>query len=168
MVLGFIDKLGNGFDSNLSKLSAFKTLKILTVAVLLSITYNIAFSFVLEYFTESGLKADELESIPPFKLLLMATILAPLVETFVFQFLLIEIICFFSKSKMLALVVSTILFALTHAYNLNYILFAFIPGFMLGILYLILKNKQKPAFILVCLAHALSNLYSFIHNNVFN
>lgn len=96
-------------------------------------------------------------------------ILAPILETFIFQFLTIEsIIWIFRKMKIpyemiFSIIISGVAFGSSHAYNIYYVLVAILIGLLYGVYYFIARYHQKMnAFLTICIIHSISNLIGFI------
>ena len=97
----------------------------------------------------------------------IALIAAPILETLLFQTLIIETVCkLFKKPRYnfyFAIILSAVAFALNHTYNLQYVIFTFISGLVLSIAYYMARYRKENASIIVILIHFLYNLTSFIH-----
>ncbi|BFM41779.1 hypothetical protein CFS9_04200 [Flavobacterium sp. CFS9] len=98
--------------------------------------------------------------------LVLFVIVGPLLETVLFQYAVIEI----CKSGKMALkyccLLSALVFASTHLYNVFYFLFAFVAGMLLAILY-VKGRSVKNAFLLTLIAHTIYNGIIFIMNVYF-
>lgn len=99
---------------------------------------------------------------------LIAVILAPLVETFLFQYLIFLILDNLKISKKWVILTSALLFALTHNYSLLRIFHAFGGGILFGYTYWLCQLKYRYPFLVVLLMHASYNLYVFLikHNYI--
>lgn len=98
-----------------------------------------------------------------------SVIFGPLIETFIFQFLIIEILLSLKLNKNLILLISTILFSLSHNYNVIYIIAMLFPGLLYSSYYLFLKvEKRKNIFLTIFILHSLSNLIAFILDDILN
>lgn len=93
---------------------------------------------------------------------LFALIVIPLFETFIFQALIIELVCKFIKrprNKLyLALILSALAFAFNHSYSISYFLFTLVGGLILALAYFIGRYRRENAFLLVFIIHSLYNL----------
>jgi membrane protease YdiL (CAAX protease family) len=104
-----------------------------------------------------------------FELIVLACILAPLIETFLFQFAPIEIVLHFNKKlKYIALVLSVLLFALMHYYSLSYMIFGAIMGTICALGYMISRDKKgkKHAYWIVVIMHAIWNTIGIILSSI--
>ena len=100
--------------------------------------------------------------------LLIAVIVVPLLETLLFQSLIIEIICKIikrpRKNICIAVIVSSLAFALNHTYSLSYIIMAFFWGIIFASAYYLGRYRKESAIILVYIIHAVYNLSSSLYN----
>lgn len=91
---------------------------------------------------------------------LVACMITPLVETFLYQYLPINIL---GKSEKLLersyviIIVSAILFGLAHTYDIVYVFRTFIIGLFLAYTYVIYQKKSFSPFLMVCIIHAIQN-----------
>ena len=132
--------------------------------VLLFIVINalnsLSFSALAYSITGSGLRNHSIDNMNATNQFLIAVIVAPIIESLIFQYALIESIrqkiqpvfaCFFSAFA----------FALVHFYSIYYFLFALISGLIFAYLYLLEKSVIK-SFLLVLTAHTLYNLLIYM------
>lgn len=100
--------------------------------------------------------------------LLIAVIVAPLIETLLFQSLIIEIICKIIKRPRrnicIALIASSLAFGFNHTYSLSYFIITFFAGIILALAYYLGRYRKESAIILVFLIHAMYNLSSSLYN----
>lgn len=98
--------------------------------------------------------------------MLVLLLVAPLLETLLFQSLIIELVCKFIKrprnSLYLALILSALAFALNHTYSISYFIFTFVGGLILALAYFAGRYRRENAVLLVFLIHALYNLSTLI------
>ncbi|WP_198675326.1 CPBP family glutamic-type intramembrane protease [Pleomorphovibrio marinus] len=95
-------------------------------------------------------------------------ILAPIIETFTFQFLTTEsLIWIFRKMKIphvmfFSILISGVAFGSSHGYNMNYVLVAILIGLLYGVYYFIARyHHRMNAFLTICIVHSISNLIGF-------
>ncbi|MFK7748785.1 MAG: CPBP family glutamic-type intramembrane protease [Kordia sp.] len=102
------------------------------------------------------------------EIFILSVIIGPLIETFLFQYLIIEILYFFKKIKInTIIIISSITFSLIHYYNLIYILVTFLSGIIYASYYLYLKvEKQKSPFLYIWFLHSLYNFSVFILDDI--
>jgi len=100
--------------------------------------------------------------------LLIAVIVALAIETLLFQSLIIEIICKIikrpRKNICIAVIVSSLAFALNHPYSTSYFLITLGAGMILALAYYLGRYRKESAIILVFLIHSLYNLSSSLYN----
>ena len=98
---------------------------------------------------------------PDEKYLFVAIILGPILETFVFQYVIFKILSLIKLERnwnLLFLIISASLFGLSHCYSLVYVLYATITGVVLAFIYYFYRLHTKKAFWTTALIHALVNL----------
>ncbi|MEH6305631.1 CPBP family intramembrane glutamic endopeptidase [Olivibacter sp. CPCC 100613] len=110
----------------------------------------------------------EKESI--YVIFIISVIVAPIIETFIFQRGVIEIGYRFKLKGRWLVFLSAILFGTAHHYNLVYALIMFFIGLLFAYSYLIIRNRYDTAkaTLFVVLLHAASNLVAFLNNDVFD
>lgn len=118
---------------------------------------------VLGYFdNEFGSLYAFKEGTPEILIFLGLVVIAPIFETLVFQFVVLESLLKIKVSASIALIISTVLFSLFHYYSLTYILYILCSGWILSYYYLALRHQGKyNKVLLVILLHALGNLPVF-------
>jgi uncharacterized protein len=90
-----------------------------------------------------------------------ASILVPVIETFLFQVIIINLVMkctFFKNIKLISILVSAFFFGLSHNYNLAYEINAFISGLILGYAYIFSKRRGDSPFFITAFIHGLKNL----------
>lgn len=93
-------------------------------------------------------------------------IVAPVIETYIFQHGIIILTLRTIKSKrLIAVLLSATGFALTHIYSLPYIIVTFFIGLLYATLYLVFMEKNAEAFWWVTLSHSMYNLCAFVLNS---
>ena len=111
-----------------------------------------------------------LEQLSLAEIFTLTVIIAPLIETFIFQYLIIEFLLRFKKIKVnIIIFVSALAFGCTHYYNFIYVLVMCVIGFVFASYYLYLKIKDiKFPFLYIFSLHALWNFLVFILDDVLN
>ncbi len=131
-----------------------------------SLFFAILFS-ILEIDVMNNTQFDELT---PIALFFGAVIFAPIIETLIFQFAVIEIglrvrenwtelkIHWFIPGLL-----SALLFGLAHQYNWNYTLVTFLMGVILAVMYYYTRKRfgVSLAFLMCVLVHGFNNLVAF-------
>lgn len=124
-----------------------------------SIIYNITLKlFSINYALDNFRFYDS-----PIELIFFAIILAPLLETFLFQFLIFKILLNKNIGHYFIIILSAFIFSLVHYPRNNNIFEAvniFFVGLMLAYAFYIYSIKQASAFWHVVLIHALLNAIS--------
>jgi membrane protease YdiL (CAAX protease family) len=96
---------------------------------------------------------------------ILVVIIAPILETFLNQWLPFKLMQKWSLTKNkygIYILISAIIFGLCHTYSLQYILFAFSVGLILGYTYFFYSKTPKLAFWITTLIHGLRNLTTFL------
>lgn len=100
--------------------------------------------------------------------LLIAVVLAPLLETLLFQSLIIEIICRFikrpRKNIWISVIASSLAFSLNHAYSISYVVITFFAGVILAIAYYLGRYRKEGPIVLIFLIHSIYNLLTSFYN----
>ncbi len=92
-----------------------------------------------------------------FSKLLVTVLFAPILETFIFQHLIIS--AFYSKKNLKFIVfISALLFGLSHFYNLAYVINTFFTGIVLALSYILWNYKKINAFWGTAIIHSLHNM----------
>lgn len=100
----------------------------------------------------------------------IASFFGPLIETLLFQLVIYKIIMFFSFKNynyIIFIVSSSILFGLSHSYNLLTIISGIYSGLILALIFIGFSIKTKYAFFITLLFHSCYNIYAFIINHNF-
>lgn len=144
----------------------------LFIALLTIVFVSYSGSYIIEYIAgEDTLNIDFFNDKSLLYIFIFTVIVGPIIETLIFQFGIIELILLLKKNKffeILAILISSIIFGLTHNYNVYYIIFGVFIGIIFGIIYIVAKRrKDMNAFTIVLIAHAFTNLIAFFHNDVF-
>lgn len=100
--------------------------------------------------------------------LVIAVIAAPLVETLLFQSLIIEIICKIikrpRKNIYIAVITSALAFAFNHTYSISYVIVTFFVGIIYALAYYLGRYRKESPIILVFLLHSMDNLTASLYN----
>ncbi len=103
--------------------------------------------------------------------ILLIVLAAPLFETLIFQFAVIELgsmLLAKYKYKNLALtIISAMLFTASHLINLFYLLHSFTSGLVLACTYFEAKKRDANAIASTFIVHSIFNFLSFFLNQVF-
>jgi hypothetical protein len=139
--------------------------------ILLTLCFNLFLSLSFSYFLKSTGQTIT-ANFTPFenkqKEFFAVVILAPLFETFFFQSLLIDLtlyvwrICTKKESILMAILIPSIFFGLSHNYNYLYVLSTFFIGLIFNTFYLTMKLRNQWPYIQTVILHALYNLCIFL------
>ena len=99
---------------------------------------------------------------------ILMVIIAPLIETLIYQFAIIEIGFRLKFHPLLSIIISALAFGLSHHYNIVYVLITTVSGFIYAYYYTALRPQNYTnRFVLVALLHSLFNLIAFLNNYIF-
>jgi hypothetical protein len=111
---------------------------------------------------------DEIKSLQNERIsfFILVIIVGPLFETTIFQFLIIKLIHkglmkLKVKSMLIPILVSSILFGISHCYNMDYMIIGFFIGLIFATAFAISLKRRENAIIIVFFIHALVNLVPF-------
>ncbi len=115
-----------------------------------------------DYVVNSTVENDGLELVGTLsEKIWLALFIAPIIETLIFSLLSNELFLKLFKNKIIAIVLSSVFFGLTHSYSLAYVFFSFLAGFLLNNYYFIVREKKG-----YLLATLLVFLLHFNHNGI--
>lgn len=99
-------------------------------------------------------------SVPNLEMFIIAVIIAPIIESFIFQLGIIRILqdLLKVKNKKLLILISAIIFAAQHWYSPFYILLMIFPGIIYAYTFLIYDDKEYHPYLMIVVIHALNNL----------
>ena len=144
-----------------------------TIFILKSIFYVIT-SFFAELYDPEITNTNIFEglNLSSVEIFILTVIVGPLIETIIFQYLIIEFLLRFKKIKTnIIILVSALAFGCWHYYNLIYVLVTCVGGFIYASYYLYLKTKETESplpLLYIFSLHALWNFLSFILNDTLN
>ena len=129
------------------------------VLILLNSYFFILLNELFFHFPNSG---NDLENRPFSEKFLIGVVVAPLLETFFAQYLLIKLLRIKIKNQTYLLLLSSLFFASMHYYNWLYVLVTFFSGLALNYYYLEIEKISKYSFLLTAMVHSLYNLYGLL------
>jgi len=139
------DNIVNSFYDKLERNSY--SIPLFLLLLILDISINVLLSVIVGYLNPDLLTSFDPES-PLGEIFFYTVLLGPLFETFVFQYLIINILLFFNFKYGIIVLISSVCFALDHSYNVVYVAFAFISGLFYASYYMYLKSiNYKKAFL---------------------
>lgn len=152
-----------------SKLRSLRTSVFIVVMTLLSVAIVLPFLPIL-YSLEAITGPTAGPSISDKPLIYQfvgGVLLAPVIETLIFQAAPILLLKKYSSLKPGAIIlVSSLFFAVAHHYSISYVLFAFLVGVFLAYSYVLYLKKEASAFWVVTAIHSLRNLFAMVFINV--
>jgi len=93
----------------------------------------------------------------------IGVIFVPLLETLIFQTVIINLVKkAFPKLPIISIIISSVLFGLSHFYSIAYILYTILMGIIFAYSYILSQKKEYNPFLVVFSIHALHNLTTFI------
>lgn len=148
---------------NLKKINTYfselSLLKLMIWAIVANLQISVFFNLIACLFFNNSLNDNVNEFASTKEEFIAVVIIAPVFETLLFQYSLIEL--FIKKTnKLYACLISSLIFALFHLYNLYYFLFAIFTGLIFAYLYITCRKRNR-AIILTMVCHSLYNLIIF-------
>ena len=136
---------------------------LLILFILFNLTITCIFSYIL--FKNANVDSGSPTSmgvLPSPVYFFVAVILVPVVETYIYQHLIIEKVIKVMDSKIIAILISASVFGLMHTYSTPYILKCTINGLSYGIAYVIFKSRNNHPVTSVAIIHAAHNFTGFL------
>ena len=99
------------------------------------------------------------------RMLIVGVIIAPLIETLLYQKIVIDIcdkIKFFYNRKFIGILISAVIFGSIHTYSPQYMLHMFVVGSIWAYAYTVYKDKKKHPYWVVCCIHAINNFIALM------
>ncbi|GAA0695334.1 CPBP family glutamic-type intramembrane protease [Clostridium cadaveris] len=159
----FLDKV----DTFLRNLSTFKFIVTITLSMFLcSYILDLLINIFNIKIAETNLSISQAPLIIEF---LAVSIIAPLLETFLFQYGAIKIlrkINILKNNNLIIILISALIFGLQHCYSLSYIIHTTILGIFLSYAFVVYETKKVSPFWVVCIIHSLRNFISFSIINI--
>lgn len=157
-----------------NKLNQFPIWLILIIFTIVIISLNLLLNIVFDYTGSSILKENPIIEKPQYILFFSTVFLAPIIETLIYQLLIIELLSsieikiFFKwnikKYKYYYTIYSSaIAFSLSHNFGISYLIFTFLSGLIFAIMYLYLKKREgiSIAFLVCLMVHVFNNVFVF-------
>lgn len=141
-----------------------KTYQLLVLLFIVSLITQIIIAFIIDFFLDvSFSSSNEIgsESKRSLSYFFYGVILAPVLETAVFQKMALGFFRVFIKNNLVCIIIAAVIFGLIHYNGVAKIIVISSGGFFLGLFYTILKRKRLNAFWLTALFHAFWNLFVF-------
>ena len=93
------------------------------------------------------------------------TLIAPLIETLIFQYLVIKGMTklqFFSSRLYIPILVSALCFSFSHGYSPYYIAYSFGSGIVLAVFFVVFMKRNQSPFLNTLFLHSIFNLIVFL------
>lgn len=144
-------------------------LPIFFIIFFIDLVYHLIVSWLVTLYDPKILETFE-ENTSLVEIFILSVVVGPLIETFLFQYLIIEILYALKKVKVqFILIISALAFSSSNYYNFIYILVTFTSGLIYASYYLYLKiGKKKYPFIYIWVLHTLYNFTIFILVDILN
>lgn len=111
-------------------------------------------------------KGYDFPKMTPLMKAILIIIVAPIIETILFQYLPIILTRkFIIQKKWVVITLSALLFSIFHIYNITYFFMALIGGLLMGTFYHIAEYKKLSPILFTFLLHASYNMYGYIFVN---
>jgi hypothetical protein len=137
------------------------------ILLLIDNLYTLSASYIVNSINPNFINIINNDSRSLFVTFLGSVIFAPLIETFIFQYLIIETLRYFKINKNVIIWFSCLVFTISHSYNLVYMLLIIFPGYLYSKYYIFLKdNRRNSPFLAIYFLHLLSNLFVFILDDI--
>lgn len=153
-------------DNFLRKLSTIKFIIIITIATFI---ISAIFGSIVQILNIENSQTQLSISKAPYIVKLVAVgIIAPLLETLVFQHGIIKLLRKRAKNNDLAVIfISALIFGLAHCYNVLYVIHTTLIGVLLAYSYIIYEDKKMNPFWVVVIIHSLRNSIVFVISHLF-
>ncbi len=145
--------------------------KLIIVLILFSFLMNFLISQIVIFsFQKNAFEYNFVNIENPFISYFIRIIIAPIIETFVFQFLIIELLIVLIKKinddlVFLPVIFSALFFALNHSANFYYFFVSLIMGILWALIYLFGRyRKNITGYLLAAIVHIGTNMLSVIYN----
>lgn len=131
---------------------------------ILQIIISYIFGIVAEFLNiNDALKGVDFSKLSNLEIFTIAVIIIPLIETLIFQYFIINIWIYTKKNIYIGIFLSSMFFAISHAYNIIYVINMFIMGLILAYSFVLSKNRKWKAFWVVYSIHSLYNFFVFLY-----
>lgn len=145
-----------------NKLHKKSNYQLFIVFSLLLCAYSVVSSVIINYISPA-LTENNTDDWSLWRKFLIKVIFTPIIETFIFQALIIEVLLYYNVRAKYILFLTAGIFAFAHYYNIAYVVVTFFVGLLYAYYYYILQNHNKYIAILwVVLLHASWNFIVFL------
>lgn len=148
-----------------NKTTMKKLILFFLISFVLAVLNGYFFNYINDTYLHFDVNYNKSQNISKNELNFIAIFIAPLIETFIFQYLPYLILSKWIRldNKAFCILIMSTIFASMHYYNWLYIVMTFFGGIILNNFYIYYhKHIPKYSFVLTVLFHALFNLYGFL------
>lgn len=143
-------------------LKGLEPVKFIITILIMKILFNLLMAPIgILYTTNIGAVGGPVEnSVANLGMFITGVIIAPVIESFIFQLGIIRILQDFLKvkNKKVIIFISAIIFAAQHWYSPLYILLMIFPGIIYAYTFIIYDDKDYHPYLMIVAIHALNNL----------
>lgn len=143
-------------------MNKLKTWKRFFLFLFFSICNGYFFNYLNNSFFQ--LHNDLFEGLSSFELAFLSVLVAPIIETILFQFLLYKMLktSLSIRNDAICIIIMSIIFSQLHWYHWLYVLMTFTGGMILNIYYVSSLKQSRYSLILTILLHSTYNLYGVL------
>ena len=145
-----------------------KTNKLFILVFIIMLVSNFLIGVLNYFFTNNNNSIQTKEIDISVAHIVLAVIIAPLLETALSQRFIIGLSRFYIKNNLICVIISAFIFGLLHYSSILKIFQTMIMGFCLGLFYTVLKKKRANAFFQTATLHSSWNLFAMIITNIAN
>tara|TARA_R110001583_G_C5514211_1_gene397004 strand:- start:71 stop:556 length:486 start_codon:yes stop_codon:yes gene_type:complete len=142
----------------LVKKNSFNFILINFITLLLIVTPFIFLKYFLNISSINTIMANSSN----LKQFFVGVILGPIIETLIFQILVIKLVLIITNKKSIVIFSSAFIFGLTHYFSFFYFTYAFTVGLFFAYLYFLSELKKINPFLTLLIVHSLYNLLIFL------
>ncbi|MCT4606220.1 MAG: CPBP family intramembrane metalloprotease [Marinisporobacter sp.] len=140
-------------------------LKFISIMVLCSYLVTLPLIPLFEIFQVDDMGGpDAVKESAPILEFILAVVIAPIIETFIFQaaiFYILRKFAFFRERISVVIIVSTLAFGMAHSYSFLYVLYGLSIGAVLAYSYNVYIGKSCSSFLVVTMIHSVRNMIAF-------
>jgi membrane protease YdiL (CAAX protease family) len=152
-------------------LKNLKTSKFVFVVVVFNLILQYLISLAVHFIDEKAFEISLLNDKSLLYIFVLTCIFAPILETYLFQYLIIEnCYKYIKKNKVVwSILISSVVFAVLHYYSFLYIISTFLLASSYAFFYIVAKKKRGVnAYWVIVLVHAIQNFIPFVMEDVLN
>lgn len=135
--------------------------KLSLLAIISLLLFSIAFA-ILIFFVKNNVVDKNVVTISIVGKFTTNVLIAPLLETFIYQTLIITLSKKIINNNLLSVFISSLLFGISHHASIETVLRTFVMGFILSLFYTVLRAKKINGYYPTVLIHSFWNLFSLL------